>query len=139
MTEAQHAGDISITSTEAMASPVVPEGDIGRSTVQIDAAYDSRRRRIFDHRVEAQNESNTMISCLAGVNSDLLDTELVLAEVLRQGFSEDGGSLETIERHAELIDLLLRVSKQITQVTQLEQRSRKGNGDRSAANGNPSG
>lgn len=138
MTETQDVGDDLTASTEEMTLPAVSEA-VSRSQGPVDAAYDSRRRRIFDHRVEAQHESNTMTSCLAGVNSDLLDTELVLAEVLRQGLSENGGSLETIERHAELIDLLLRVSKHITQVTQLEQRSRKGNAERPAANGNVSG
>lgn len=98
-------------------------------TIPFDAAYTSRRQRIFDHRVEAQEEPNTMIACLAGVNSDLFDTELVIAETLRQGLTAGGGSLETIERHQSLIDLILRLSKQIAQVTQLEQRARKDDGE----------
>ena len=70
-----------------------------------------------------------MIACLAGVNSDLLDTELIVAETLRQGLAAGGGSLETISRYESLIYLTLRLSKQITQVTQLEQRARKDGGE----------
>lgn len=102
-------------------------------TLPFDPAYDSRRQRIFDHRVEAQAETNTIIACLAGVNSDLFDTELIVAETLRQGLAASGGSLEMIERHGPLIDLMLRLSKHITQITQLEQRSRKDCGESAAA------
>ena len=70
-----------------------------------------------------------MIACLAGVNSDLLDTELMVAESLRQGLSENGGSFETIERYEVHINMMLRLSKQIAQITQLEQRSRRMGGE----------
>jgi len=102
------------------------------SPTPFDSAYESRRQRIFDHRVEAQADPDTTIACLAGVNSDLLDNELIVAEALRQFFMTNGGSLEAIEKNRECINLLLRFSKQIAQITQLEQRSRKGNGEASA-------
>ena len=95
------------------------------STPPLDPAYERRRRRIYEHRVEAQAESHTMIACLAGVNSDLLDCELVIAETLRQAWSASDNPLEAVVSHEPQLDLLLRLVKQITQVTQLEQRCRK--------------
>ena len=118
-----------VPETDDINAGEIPVDDETPATVPFDAAYDNRRQRIFDHRVEAQEEPNTMIACLAGVNSDLFDTELVIAETLRQGLTASGGSLETIERHQSLIDLMLRLSKQIAQVTQLEQRARKDGGE----------
>ena len=100
-----------------------------QANVPIDAAYERRRQRILDHRVDAQDDPDTMIACLAGVNSDLLDTELMVAESLRQGLSENGGSFETIERYEVHINMMLRLSKQIAQITQLEQRSRRMGGE----------
>jgi hypothetical protein len=124
MTDAQHTLAESTPGVDDAALTQVSAREVEQATAPIDAAYDRRRRRIFDHRIEAQNEPSTISACLAGVNSDLLDTELIIAETLRQGLTENG-SLEAIERHADLIDMLLRVTKQIAQVTQLEQRSRK--------------
>ncbi len=124
MTETQYVEE-SIPTVENGGPTEVGELEVEQSVTPIDAAHDRRRGRILDHRIEAQNEPSTITSCLAGVNSDLLDTELVVAETLRQGLAQNGTSLEAIERHSELIDMLLRLSKQIAQVTQLEQRSRK--------------
>jgi hypothetical protein len=124
MTETQHAVEESTPSVDD--ASLTEGGELeAEQSAPTDAAYDRRRQRIFDHRIEAQNEPSTITACLAGVNSDLLDTELIIAETLRQGLSENGRSLDAIERHAELINMLLRFSKQISQVTQLEQRSRK--------------
>lgn len=129
MTENEEMIDEVVTDSEEPGAPEHVATDESPETISFDAAYSSRQQRIFDHRVQAQEEPNTMIACLAGVNSDLFDTELIVAETLRQGLAANGGSLETIERYGSLIDLTLRLSKQITQVTQLEQRARKDNGE----------
>lgn len=116
---AMHAGD----------AGDVPAEDEIIATIPFDAAFDERRQRISEHRIAAQKQPDTMIACLAGVNSDLLDTELIVAETLRQGLAAGGGSFETIERHQPLIDMVLRFSKQISQLAQLEQRARRDNGE----------
>lgn len=105
------------------------EVDEQSTAISFDSAYENRRQRILDHRVEAQANPSTTIACLAGVNSDLLDTELIIGESLRQYFAANGGSLDAIEKGREPINLLLRFSKQIAQISQLEQRSRKGDGE----------
>ena len=133
MTDTEEITDEVVAQSEESIEALNPI-DESPATVPFDPAYDSRRQRIYDHRVEAQAEPNTMIACLAGVNSDLFDTELIVAETLRQGLAASGGSLETIERYGPLIELTLRLSKQITQVTQLEQRARKDNGDGTSSN-----
>lgn len=129
MNDAENAWEESDAVADERVSPEAADVHGSQTNVPIDAAHERRRRRIFDHRVDAQDDPDTMIACLAGVNSDLMDTELVVAEKLRQGLSENGVSLETIERHAELINLMLRLSKQIAQITQLEHRSRKKGGE----------
>lgn len=135
--EAENTSEETDAMADELVSPEATDVPGSQTSVPIDAAYEHRRRRIFDHRVDAQADPDTMIACLAGVNSDLLDTELIVAENLRQGLSESGGSLETIERHAGLINLMLRLSKQIAQITQLEHRSRKKGGE--ATSMRPSG
>ncbi len=116
--------DDDLAMTEVAGEGKSPDGEPA-ANVPFDAAYDVRRQRIFDHRVEAQEDPHTIIACLAGVNSDLMDTELIVGETLRQGLAASGGTLESIERHQPLIDLVLRLSKQITQVAQIEQRARQ--------------
>lgn len=94
---------------------------------QVDPAFKSRRQRILEHRVRAQTEDDTMTACLAGVLSDLLDTELTIGECLRQGLASGGVSFENIMRHSPLIEAKLRSSKLITQIAQFELRVRKNN------------
>jgi hypothetical protein len=90
-----------------------------------DPAYEKRRQRILDHRAEAQDDTNTMRACLAGVNSDLLDCELHVGETLRHALARGGLSIDEIERNARLFELLVRLTKQVAQITQLEMRTRK--------------
>jgi len=129
MTENEELVDEVGTDLEENGTPEHEGDEEQPETIPFDGAYSSRLQRIFDHRVQAQEEPNTMIACLAGVNSDLLDTELIVAETLPQGLAAGGGSLETISRYESLIDLTLRLSKQIALVTQLEQRARRDGGE----------
>ena len=41
--------------------------------VELDPAFDGRLQPIRDHRRQAQGNSNTLMACLAGVNSDLIE------------------------------------------------------------------
>jgi hypothetical protein len=91
----------------------------------VDPAYEDRRRRILDHRAEAQREANTLTACLAGVNSDLFDFQLGVGEALRQVLASGERSLAQIERHSRSIELMLKLSKQIAQFSQLELQARK--------------
>ena len=90
-----------------------------------DPAYESRRQRIFELRANAQAEIEPLAACLAGVNSDLFDLELNLGEQLRHAMASNPDSLEGIEQHARPIDMLLRVVKQIAQITQIGTRIQK--------------
>ena len=129
MNEAESTWEETNVGADELLSPEATDLPDHHTNVPVDAAYERRRQRILDHRVDAQDEPDTMIACLAGVNSDLLDTELMVAESLRQGLSENGGSFETIERYEVHINMMLRLSKQIAQITQLEQRSRRMGGE----------
>lgn len=125
MSDAPETIETNVTAAEELDASEHSIVDEPPPTMPLDSAYEIRRQRIFSHRVEAQAEANSIIACLAGVNSDLLDNELIVAETLRQGLAAGGGSLEAIERHGDLINLMLRFAKQIAQFTQLVQRSRK--------------
>ena len=111
------------------AAPVDADESLSPTT-SVDPAYGNRRKRIVEHRIEAQVNPNTTIAFLAGVNSDLLDCELDIAETLRQGLATGGNSLDVIERYAGLIDVVVRLSKQIAQITQLERQTRRDGGER---------
>ena len=125
MDEPQHDVDEALTVQEAVEEPRGASEDGQPIAVAIDPAYEERRQRIFEYRMDALGDSRPLHACLAGMNSDLLDFQLHVGEILRQTLATDGASLDEIERHSRSFDLMLRLSKQVAQITQLEMRSRQ--------------
>ena len=101
--------------------------------MQYDPAYEARRQRILDHRLESQADASTLTACMAGVNSDLLDFQLTIGETFRRQLTAGSASLDELERCAPLFNMTLRFAKQITQIAQFEQRSRKNSEQPAAA------
>jgi hypothetical protein len=99
--------------------------DAAAETVAYDPAFAARRQRIYEHRAKALDHADAAVACVSGVTSDLADIQLIIAERLRQDLTAEGGSLEVIERHQNLIDLHLRYAKQIGQLAQFERRLRR--------------
>ena len=123
-----------LESTEAVVAHEPPQAECSppsglesgtTTTPGIDQAFERRRQRILDHRLEALENPDTLMACISGVNSDMLDCELKVSEIFRQVIGADGASIDELERHAGLIDLLLRLSKQVTQLSQLELSARR--------------
>jgi len=61
------------------------------------------------------------------VCADLSEVEANLGEALRHEFAAGPLSIEVIERNRGAIDLILRLSKQITQITQVDMQFTKAN------------
>jgi len=127
----QQVIDETTTRPEAADTPLA-DGEEQATAETVDPAYADRRRRICQYRMESLENLNPLNACLAGVNSDLLDFELHLGEVLRQTIASGGASLDDIQRHSAAIDMLIRLSKQITQISQLPQRSRNSHNEATA-------
>jgi hypothetical protein len=86
-----------------------------------DSEYLARQQRISDLRSDAFRDDHSLAACLGVSNSDLFELELNLAEYLRR----EGRFLrEDFEEGARPTDYLLRVNKQIAQLTQLPLRMR---------------
>ena len=66
---------------------------------------------------------------MAGVNSDLLEIELYISEALRRVLATGSMTTDEIETQSHSIDLMIRLAKQITQIANLEMRSRKAKGE----------
>jgi hypothetical protein len=88
-------------------------------------AYNPRLQRIHDHRAEAVYNQNSLKACLACVNSDLFEAEMWVGDALRKVRAEGGFTLEEIEKYARLFDLLIRIAKQTSVLSQLEMRAEK--------------
>jgi len=104
---------------ESMPQNVVPEETA-------DSTFHDRLQRIQDHRTEAQDN---LPAALAGLNSDLMEVELYLSAALRRSFTAAPVTTDSIEAQSGAIDLMIRLSKQVAQIANLEMRSMKAKGD----------
>lgn len=86
-----------------------------------------RMQRIHDHRVGAYYDPRTTKSLLGFVCADLLVVEAHLGEALRQELTAGPASIEVIEKNRSPIDLMLRLSKQVAQITQVDMQYTKMN------------
>jgi hypothetical protein len=93
---------------------------LSATTPSLDRVYHGRKQRISELRTKAFSEKDPLVACLDCANSDLFDVEVDLAEQIKCD-SENGD----VEQVAQKLDLLLRVVKQISQITQVAQRQRK--------------
>jgi hypothetical protein len=83
----------------------------------LDPLYEQRHKRILQFRAESMLRSNSALACVGAVCSDLLDIQQPVGEAARQ---QVRSSLDGIEYAAPVIDLNLRLAKQIAQLTQIE-------------------
>jgi hypothetical protein len=84
-----------------------------------------RLKSINDHRVDTQDSPTARTAALRGICADLMEIEAHIAEALRDSLATTAMMAENIDEFSPAIDLVLRLSKQITQATQLEMRSAK--------------
>lgn len=81
-----------------------------------------RLRCIDAHRTDGHdNPSRT--AALRAVSADLMEIEVHVTEAIRGAVVITPMTCETIEEYSPSIDLVLRLAKQISQVSQLEMRS----------------
>jgi len=81
-----------------------------------------RLKRIDAHRTDGHgNPSRT--AALRAISADLMEIEVHVAEAIRDAVVLTPMTCEAIEEYSPSIDLVLRLAKQISQVSQLEMRS----------------
>ena len=97
-----------------------------------DGVYLQRMQSIANYRQRSLNNPDVLLAVVAGVNGDLIELALQIGEALRQSLAQRAITTESIDSHTSSINLILRASKQVTQLSQLELRASK-------AAGRPSG
>ena len=76
--------------------------------------------RILKYQREASKIGNPLVASLATINSRLMQLNLALSETLNEMLIEVPPTPEGLARVAPGIDLLLRVSRQVDRLAQLE-------------------
>lgn len=102
----------------------MPEAS-GDAPLGDDAISVARHTKIGALRRECLRDVNNDAACLGGVASDLMEMELFLADAMREALREADPSLATIEEFSGPIQTLLKLSKEITSIKQVEYRARK--------------
>jgi hypothetical protein len=110
--ESVHSVDASMT------EPTISE--------QLDPIFVRRLQQIRDHLQEVVGNPNRLTVCLAGVNSDLMELQLYVGKALREALVTGGFTIEDVEKYSRLMDLMIRLAKQICQLSQLAKCSAKG-------------
>jgi hypothetical protein len=83
-----------------------------------------RLKHIHDHRVDTRDSPTARTIALRGVCSDLMEVEAYVAEALRDAVTATPLTTENIEQSfSPSIDLVIRLARQISQMSQLEIRA----------------
>ncbi len=87
-----------------------------------------RLRQIHEHRAGPHDNPNTLTAVLRNVDTDLMEIEAYVAKAIRDAVTVTPMTAENINEYSASIDLVIRLAKQIAQMTQLEfvHRSTKG-------------
>src|SRR5262249_11708317 len=92
--------------------PEAPQPDSCRADVILEA----RRQRIMEHRGLGTMHGDSLLACVACLNSDVFEFELAFAEKLRQLMAQTEASASDMEACSELLEVILRLAKQNAQL-----------------------
>ena len=123
--------DESIQLDEAVAGSVSEGAPDTTQTLpeMADDTFQKRLERIQDQRTEAQHHPDSRCAGVAGLNADLMEIGLHVGGAVRRFLTAEPATIEGIEVSSGSIDLMIRLSKQITQICQLEMRLNKSSGE----------
>lgn len=83
---------------------------------------EQRRQRIEDHLVRSLANPDPLAANIGAANTDLMGALCQVGQAFQESIVSSPVSLETIDRHSPVIDLMVRLTKTIAQVSQLEWR-----------------
>lgn len=84
-----------------------------------------RRRLICAVRCASLVDDHREAGCLAGIATDLMEFQAMLADALRSALRESGDPLDAFEDHDRSVQTMIKLTKQIASMKQLEYRARK--------------
>ncbi len=124
MDESQNEGPVAV---EVAASAAETAEAIAESPAaeQPNLRLADRFKHIDDYRVDTRNCATALTAALQDVGADLMEVEAHMAEAFRDAVQAEPLTIESLELYSPPIDLLIRLTKQIAQVSQLGMRSAK--------------
>lgn len=87
-----------------------------------DPVFRERLLRIHDHRTESLNSSSSRLAAIGSMNAGLMEVELRVSAALCQALAAEPPTIESIEAVSGTMDLHVRLSKHILQVSNHELR-----------------
>lgn len=108
------------TSDKAEGEPS-PGADADSGRASADPGLAARLRLAEAHRQNACRATNTTRAVLGSVAADLADIESHVAAALLVQLKSQLADLNALAENREAIDLLLRLAKQLVQLTQVDQ------------------
>jgi hypothetical protein len=114
--------EIQMTVEEAATDSSVGESAGQRRT---NSQFAEHLKHIQAHRQDRLDDPDSLTVVLRDALADLMEIEASTADALRGAILICPMSAENIDDYAPMIDLILRLSKQISQTTQLQMRSSK--------------
>jgi len=121
--------DESIHLDEAMSGPASAGTPDKALPETVDPTFRARLKRIQDHRAEAQDHPDSRYAGVAALNADLMEVGLYVGVAVRRFMTAEPATIDGIETSSGSIDLMIRLSKQTTQLCNLEMRLNKSSGE----------
>ncbi len=79
-----------------------------------------RRQRIEEHLVRSLENPDSLSANIGAANSEVMGALSLVGQAFRESIGRGPISLDVIERHRSVIDLMVRLTKTIAQASQLE-------------------
>jgi len=112
--------DESIHLDEAVSGPASAGTPDQALLETVDPTFRARLERIQDHRAEAQDHPDSRYAAVAALNADLMEVALYVGVALRRFMTAEPATIDGIETSSGSTDLLMRLSKQVAQLCNLE-------------------
>jgi hypothetical protein len=84
--------------------------------------FERRKQRIRNHLLDSMEHQDTRTSIIGSVSADIMMLQLQVGETLREALGSGRAAPEIVSRNREGIEMLLKLSKLVTQVSQLQRK-----------------
>jgi hypothetical protein len=87
--------------------------------------FNASQRCFNNHRIASLKHSKTLLAAMGTVTADLLEVQALVALAVRNQLRLTPGSVEEVGKVTPLIDMQVRLARQIAQLSQIESRESK--------------
>jgi hypothetical protein len=86
--------------------------------------FEQRQQRIQTHLLDSLQHEETRASSIGTVSADIMMLQLQVGEALREVLGPGRAAPEVVSRNREGIEMVLKLSKLVTQIAQLQRKTR---------------